>query len=74
MSITKTLAMDDILENILDFNDFGSSSFALTLKQFNEVSKPYYEDKKLEKDMMYDAFWDLRSYARSFYDMDFMPF
>lgn len=40
---------------------------------WNEVVAPAMEIEKNKSDL-YDAFWELRSYARSFYDIDFLPF
>ena len=71
--VSDTDLMENIFEIIHGEDNTLSTSFPLTSKLWYDVSKDSYETEKIKR-LKYDAFWDLRSYARSFYDMDFMPF
>lgn len=47
----------------------------MTLEQQTSEDKTEEQNTIEERDpILYRAFWDLRAYARSYWDMDFMPY
>ncbi len=75
---------ENMLTRVLTTNDLHPYNISLVSSLWTNSTIDYLLQKKDEKDKKYVAFWMLRdystgrsmqdSYARSFWDMDFMPY
>ena len=74
MSQTNILMDDNMLSRVLTTNDLHPYNISLVSTLWSNSTVDYMLEKKDEKDKKCVAFWMLRNYARSYWDMDFMPY
>jgi hypothetical protein len=76
MSQTNQTILDDedVLKIVLTTNGLTPYNISLVTTMWRSNTLDYVKEKKQSFDLVNTAFWLLRSYARSFYDMDFMPY
>tara|TARA_Y100000389_G_C17467626_1_gene527041 strand:- start:5954 stop:6184 length:231 start_codon:yes stop_codon:yes gene_type:complete len=68
------LMNEDVLTHVLTTNNLHPYNISIVSKLWSGSTVDYLVQKKDDADKLYVAFWMLRSYARSFWDMDFMPY
>jgi len=74
MSQTNILMDDNMLTRVLTTNDLHPYNISLVSTLWSNSTVDYMLQKKDELDKKCIAFWMLRSYARSYWGMDFMPY